>query len=109
MTAPARIWTNGFDYTSKPTHKDGTTEYIRADLAAGPPPDRTCPLGEDCDLTVAWMAGAADAKRETADLRAKLGEAVEALRSISGQPDYADDPWTIARATLARITGGENG
>jgi hypothetical protein len=33
MTAPERIWTNGFDYTSKPTHKDGTTEYIRATLA----------------------------------------------------------------------------
>jgi hypothetical protein len=31
---PERIWTNGFDYTSKPTHNDGTTEYIRADFAA---------------------------------------------------------------------------
>ena len=24
--------------------------------------DRTCPLGEDCDLTVAWMAGREEAR-----------------------------------------------
>jgi hypothetical protein len=107
-----------------------------ADLAADPPRDhRTCPLGEDCDLTVAWMAGAADAKRETAALRAKLGEAVEIINrllraadqskmapkpghgvggmtieaNLKGSAYYGVEAWPFeeARATLARITGGE--
>jgi hypothetical protein len=34
--------------------------------------DRTCPLGADCDLTVAWMAGAEDVRRT---YRARLDEA----------------------------------
>ena len=35
---------------------------------------RTCPLGEDCDLTVAWMAGRADAKKETAKWQSKVAK-----------------------------------
>ena len=31
---PERIWTDGFDYSSKPTDTIGRTEYVRADLAA---------------------------------------------------------------------------
>lgn len=34
--------------------------------------DRKCPLGDDCDLTVAWMAGAEDVRQT---YRAKLEEA----------------------------------
>jgi hypothetical protein len=129
LETPYGLWVTAEDYVA-----------LSADLAAAKTPreTRTCPLGDDCDLTVAWMAGAAEAKDEAAadyeeayargfsagqealkgidnlevidspevaDLRAKLDEAVEALRSISGQPDYADDPWTIARATLDSITG----
>jgi hypothetical protein len=103
--------------------RDAISSHIRAraaEVAADPPREtRTCPLGEDCDLTVAWMAGAADAKRETADLRAKLGEAVERLRDwqsagcpyCQGDCASANPPisWCImaeTRATLARITGG---
>ena len=33
--------------------------------------DRECPLGEDCDLTVAWMAGAEDVRQT---YRARLEE-----------------------------------
>ena len=40
---------------------------------------KTCPLGEDCDLTVAWMAGRESAKDEYKaridELEAKLEEA----------------------------------
>ena len=39
---------------------------------------KTCPLGEDCDLTVAWMAGRESAKEEyksrIEELEAKLAE-----------------------------------
>jgi hypothetical protein len=41
-----------------------------------------CPLGEDCDLTIAWMKGAEDArdkaKARIEALEAKLAKAVEA-------------------------------
>jgi hypothetical protein len=40
---------------------------------------RTCPLGEDCDLTVAWMAGRESAKDRIEALKAKLAKAVKAL------------------------------
>jgi hypothetical protein len=83
----------------------------------------TCPLGEDCDLTVAWMARAAEAKAEAAALRAKLDEAVKALETVAymgydAPATFAgsEGEWslrraslmqTAARATLARITEGE--
>jgi len=37
------------------------------------------------------------------ELKAKLAKAMEALESISGKVPYADDPWDIARATLAEL------
>jgi len=40
---------------------------------------KTCPLGEDCALTVAWMAGRESAKDRIEALKAKLEKAVEAL------------------------------
>jgi hypothetical protein len=42
---------------------------------------RTCPLGEDCDLTVAWMAGRESAKDEA---KARIEELVEALALADG-------------------------
>jgi hypothetical protein len=70
---------------------------------------KTCPLGEDCDLTVAWMAGRESAKDEAKArikaLEASLAKAVEALVQIAGKADYADDPWFIARTTLAELKG----
>jgi len=43
-----------------------------------------CPLGEDCDLTLAWMMGAADArdkaKARIGALEAKLAKAEDFVR-----------------------------
>jgi L-lactate utilization protein LutB len=44
------------------------------------------------------------------ELEAKLAKAVEALVQIVGKKYYADDPWGIARATLAALKGqGDEG
>jgi hypothetical protein len=70
---------------------------------------KQCPLGEDCDLTIAWMSGAEDArdraKARIAALEAKLAKAVQALDRIAGKAPYADDPYDIARAALAELKG----
>jgi hypothetical protein len=39
---------------------------------------------------------------------AKLAKAVKALVQMVGKKYYADDPWGIARATLAEIKGGKD-
>lgn len=48
--------------------------------------EKQCPLGEDCDLTLAWMMGATEArdkaKARIEALEAKLAKAVETLRSV---------------------------
>ena len=41
---------------------------------------RTCPLGEDCDLTVAWMAGRESAKDEYKARTEKLDAKLDAAR-----------------------------
>jgi len=38
-------------------------------------------------------------------LRGELAKAQGALHQIAGKKDYADDPWDIARITLAEIKG----
>lgn len=47
--------------------------------------EKTYPLGDDCDLTTAWMAGSLDARRkmeaERDTLRAKVERLQEALRN----------------------------
>ena len=44
------------------------------------------------------------------ELEAKLAKAVEALGGVMmHMPDYADTVWIDARATLAELTGGEDG
>lgn len=43
-----------------------------------------------------------------AELEAKLEKAEEALYQIVGKKYYADDPWTIARTTLAELKGQTN-
>jgi hypothetical protein len=88
-----------------------------------------CPLGEDCDLTIAWMMGAEDARDrakaqiavlteqlESARLDAKeaeaysvwlegrLAKAVEAFKKLNVGEGWAAQ---IARATLAEIDGGK--
>ena len=78
---------------------------------------KQCPLGEDCDLTIAWMMGAEDArdraKARIAALEAKLAKAVEGLRDAvdawdnhNKTGDMMQGHWvTDARATLAEIEG----
>ena len=44
---------------------------------------------------------------ENDDLKAKLAKAVCALHEIAGKKTYADDPWGIARATIAELKGGD--
>ena len=44
------------------------------------------------------------------ELEAKLAKAQGALHQIVGKKYYADDPWGIARATLAALKGqGDEG
>ena len=40
-------------------------------------------------------------------LRDALAKAQCALHQIAGKKDYADDPWDIARAALADLTGAQ--
>ena len=40
-------------------------------------------------------------------LEAKLAKAQGALHQIAGKEDYADDPWDIARTTLAELKGAK--
>jgi len=43
---------------------------------------KTCPLGEDCDLTVAWMAGRESAKDEHKALEKARAEEREAFQAL---------------------------
>ena len=51
------------------------------------------------------MDSAADRIEE---LEARLAKAVDVLVQIAGRKDFADDPWIIARTTLAELTGGND-
>ena len=51
------------------------------------------------------MDSAADRIEE---LEARLAKAVDVLVQIAGKKDFADDPWIIARTTLAELTGGND-
>ena len=44
-------------------------------------------------------------ERRLAKAEAKLAKAVKALVQMVGKRDYADDPWEIASATLAKLKG----
>jgi hypothetical protein len=43
---------------------------------------KQCPLGEDCDLTIAWMKGAEDARKESRTRIAALEAALEEMREL---------------------------
>jgi chromosome segregation ATPase len=64
-----RIWTcaatGGVRFDPPPDNQPGWVEWAPVDA-------RTCPLGEGCDLTVAWMAGQAEAKASLSDRIAEL-------------------------------------
>ena len=69
-----------------------------------------CPLGEDCDLTIAWMKGAEDArdraKARIEALEAKLAKAVEAGKTMDDGCDC--ERCNKARATLAELKGQDD-
>ena len=82
---------------------------------------KSCPLGEDCDLTIAWMKGAEDARDKTKArieaLETKLAKAVEAMQEaikLADMPHYGDreaaldncfDAIDLLRTTLAELKG----
>ena len=86
---------------------------------------KQCPLGENCDLTTAWMAGAAKAqdqiKAQVAEierLRGDLAKAVEALQIARVHVANNAEGWSVSRApsrddltivdlVLAALTGGK--
>ena len=87
---------------------------------------KQCPLGEACDLTTAWMAGAVKAqdqiKAQAAEierLRGDLAKAVEALQIARVHVANNAEGWSVSRApsrddltivdlVLAALTGGKN-
>jgi hypothetical protein len=95
--APERIWAWGFprDVCSIGEWQDlpcDHPEYIRAD-------------------TVAAMVAEAriDAEAKLSESEDLLAKAQGALHQIAGKKDYADDPWGIARTTLAELKGQDDG
>ena len=79
---------------------------------------KSCPLGEDCDLTIAWMKGAEDArdkaKARIEALEAKLAKAVEALSEawfmltvphIDYEPEPEEPGLRRIKTTLAELNG----
>lgn len=71
--------------------------------------EKTCPLGEDCDLTVAWMAGrqsAKDAHEAQIDaLEAELGKAIHIIRILASTEwdDRLGEAVDLACAYLAEF------
>ena len=74
----------------------------------------TCPLGDDCDLTVAWMAGRESAKDE---LEANLAMAVEALEEawfmltvplVNYEPEPEEPGLRRIKSTLAELKGQDD-
>ena len=82
---------------------------------------KQCPLGEDCDLTIAWMKGAEDArdkaKARIEALESKLAKAVQAMQEaikLADMPHYGDredaldncfDAIDLLRTTLSELNG----
>ena len=70
---------------------------------------KPCPLGEDCDVIIAWMAGRERAKDECkariAALEAKLAKVIAAYRlEAIRRRDYTHDAFD---KHIAELTGGK--
>lgn len=70
---------------------------------------KTCPLGKDCDLTIAWMAGRESAKDECkakiAGLEAKLAKAETIVRILASAEwdDRLGEAVDLACAYVAEV------
>jgi hypothetical protein len=60
------------------------------------------------DTLIEWMKERKRAADRIEELEAKLAKAQGALHQIAGKKDYADDPWGIARTTLAELKGQDD-
>lgn len=73
--------------------KDNISAYDRAPFEAADMLEalsrRDCPLGEDCDLTVAWMAGASRARDE--GWNAAIEAAAKAAEAYSVERHHSDE------------------
>ena len=94
-----RRWKKGEDPHKLAKEMGVTRERMRHILkkmdASVPLVDRI----EELEAAVDWQRGRAEAAED------KLAKAVCALHEIAGKKTYADDPWGIARTTLAELKG----
>jgi len=74
----------------------------RNDLVCDQAADRIEELEKRADT---FAEGWREERLKMIDAEDKLATAVEALVHIAGKQDYADDPWSIARTTLAELKG----
>ena len=77
---------------------------------------RSCPLGEDCDLTVAWMAGQAEARdsyrARIEDLTAQLGlariDADQQRARAEAAGTRARDLWAAMEEVRGLVAGANH-
>lgn len=65
-----------------------------------------CPLGEDCDLTLAWMMGAEKAKDTIKAQAAEIDRLKAAVRVSTGQAARLRDDSERLHAVLEQIAAG---
>jgi len=66
-------------------------------------------LEKETMMSDRYDRGYPQALKRIEELEAKLTKAVGALHEIAGKKVYADDPWGIARTTLAELEGQSDG
>jgi len=115
--APERIWLDwrpGLAVTSGPLASKPRTEYIRADTVAAMVAEARiqeleAKQQETFQMYVDANEARIDAEAKLSESEALLAKAQGALHQIAGKKDYADDPWGIARTTLAELKGQDDG
>ena len=97
-------------YTDRGLHNSECMYYMNASVKIVA--DRIEELEAALPEQIEWVKRLADdlnaAEGREARLEAKLAKALDVLVQIAGKKDFADDPWSIARTTLAELTGGND-